>query len=80
MAKSRPETKSRHATIDPQAGELLDRMVADLAQQGQNSTPGRVMSQALIVFYALATGAAHLENGPPIDDLDDKTFEHALPC
>ena len=27
MAKRRPETKARHATIDPQAGELLDRMV-----------------------------------------------------
>ena len=54
------ERDTKHGTLDADAGARLDELLAMARVGGYATTPGLMMSNAVRVYYALATGAANL--------------------
>ena len=54
------ERDTKHGTLDPDASARLEELLAMARVAGYGTSPGLMLSNAVRVYFALATGAANL--------------------
>ena len=63
------ETETRHGELDQEAGLALDALVEMALDRGAQIGPGQMMSRAIRLYHAVASGTLVVSRGDEMDAL-----------